>query len=77
MKLISYKISDPSLVGNCKSQYFELIRRVTKEYKPDVLNFDKSEQCLDHFLWNHVGIAPSFTDLCKVLRYFCLTGRLK
>ena len=45
-----------------------MIRSVTKEYKPGFLNFDKSEQQLDEFIWNYVGNASSFTDLRKVFK---------
>ena len=53
----------PSLTDNCKSQYSKFISGVTKEYKSDFFNFDKSEHRVDEFLWNYVGNAPSFTDL--------------
>ena len=59
MRLVSYKIISASLADDCKSHYLKLIS-VTKECKPDFLNFDKSEQRLDEFLWNYVGNAPLF-----------------
>ena len=62
MKLLSYKIVNPSLADSCTS-HSKLIRSVTKEFKLDFLNFDKTEQHLYEILWNYVGNAPSFTDL--------------
>ena len=44
-----------------------MIRNVIKEYKPDFLNFDKSEQRLDEFLTTFPD-APSFSDLRKVFK---------
>ena len=49
MKAVSYKIINPSLADNCKSQYSKFIS-LTKEYKPDFLNYDKSKQHLGEFL---------------------------
>ena len=54
-----------------------MIRSDTKEYKPQFLNFDKSEQRLDEFLCYYFGNAPSFTDLCKVFKILLILSHVQ